>query len=50
MLRDRLVNSSFVAISGLEAFGDMLTISSIVLSVDYILLAPPLRVNDWVET
>ena len=50
VFRNWLVNSSFVPISGLEAFGDMLTISSIVLSVDFILLAPPLRVNDWVET
>ncbi len=45
-----LVDSSFVCISWLKALGDVLSISSIIALVDFLIISPPLWINHRVQT
>ena len=49
VLRYRLVDSCFVAVGRFEALRDVLSVASVVSTVDLVVLAPPLRVNDGIQ-
>ena len=50
VLGDRFVHSSLVSVCWFEPLGNVLSVSSIVSCIDFIVLSPPLGVNNRVKT